>query len=120
MGLMPVEALRRRGASPAASSPSGTISSSVVAVRQLINVVQGSGIFEYDFSRYILRHIGKVTLDHLARLRPGRVRMRKIRGPHIVGRSEQLMRCRADRIVLERREELPPNVIARLERQRVA
>src|SRR5216683_7630540 len=68
-----------------------------------IDVVQLRCILADDLMGHAFRHALEILLDYLKRIRPGRIGMREVRGPHEVILAEVVEQHRADRIVLEGR-----------------
>src|SRR5260370_9780487 len=63
-------------------------------------------------------HPFKALLYSLERVRPGRIGMRKIRGPHEIVATEVFEEHRPDRIVLESRPHVAPDIFAGLHVER--
>src|SRR5216684_3432828 len=81
-----------------------------------LETIEFRRVLENDLASHIIRNSDKVSFDHLARVGPSRIRMWEIRRPHVIVRPEELIRSRTNRIILERRPELSPHIIAGLKR----
>src|SRR5262249_21257662 len=81
------------------------------------NGVQTIGVREDDVPRDLRGYPSEIFLDNLQRMGKRRVRMGKIRGPHIVALAEELPGRRTQRIVLERSPHVASHILTRLEWQ---
>src|SRR5215469_4433687 len=77
-----------------------------------LQTVKLDRVVEHDLARDFFRDAGEVGGDHLARVGPGAVAMREVRGPHVVVFAEKAPGRGTDRIVLESGENLTADVIA--------
>src|SRR5262249_56171337 len=78
------------------------------------NGVQAVGVREDDVPRDLRGYPSEIFLDNLQRMGKRRVRMGKIRGPHIVALAEELPGRRTQRIVLERSPHVASHILTRL------
>src|SRR5215472_6821625 len=90
-----------------------------VAVLSHVDVVKLGAILEHDFSRYSLGNALEVARDNFPGMGPGRIGMRKVRGPHIVIAAKYLVGGRTHWIVLEGRPDLAANILTGPARDRI-
>src|SRR5260370_36823455 len=84
-----------------------------------IDMVQLGRVVADDLLGNILRDAREVLFDYIERMRPGRVGMREIRGPHETILAEEFEERWPDRIVLERRPQVAADVLTRLHLERL-
>jgi hypothetical protein len=53
-----------------------------------VDMVERDRVLEDDLPSYLIRYAREVALDDLARLGPGRIRMREVGRPHVIGRPK--------------------------------
>src|SRR5712692_9077065 len=83
-----------------------------------LQIIKPGRVFENYLVGNLVRYSREVLLDHLPRVRPGRVRMREVGPPHVIVLTKHFVGGRSDRIVQERRPDLPLDILARAHRQR--